>query len=359
MPTTAAWWPLIELKFTMSTSRSAVEPLNGLFFPFLRDKLVTAKRKREVWLMSSGRLFEILYLLLDRKQMTAADLAERFEVSVRTIYRDIDALSAAGIPVCATQGKGGGISLMDHYVLDRAIFSEAEQRALLTALQSLPSAANKDAKETLTKLSGLFRRQETDWLEVDLSRWGSGEADRSKFETIKEAILHRRILRFSYASSYGRSTLRKVLPARMVFKGQGWYLQGFCLTRQDYRTFRVSRIFSLETLNETFAQELSPPPIETSDASGPSCIVVRLRFTPELAYRVYDEFDESCISIGENGSIMVTAALPEDPWLYGYLLSFGCGVEVFAPAEVRRTLGIMAEKIWRNASEHDIGCQVS
>ena len=148
--------------------------------------------------MSSGRLFQMLYLLLEHPRMTAKELAERFEVSVRTIYRDVDALSAAGVPIYTVPGKGGGVALMDHYMLNRAVFTEEEQRQLLTALQSLSGEVRLGVEETLEKLAGLFRRREPEWLQVDLSRWGSAGADHAKFDALKGAILEQRVVSFVY-----------------------------------------------------------------------------------------------------------------------------------------------------------------
>lgn len=295
--------------------------------------------------MSSGRLFEILYLLLSQKKLTAQQLATHFEVSVRTIYRDLDALSAAGIPVCTTQGKGGGIFLLDHYVLDRALFSEAEQSLLLTALQSLPSQTGGQSSEALAKLAGLFHRRETDWLRVDLSRWGNGTHDDTKFTQIKEAIFEQRILTFTYLNSDGKSGDRRVLPIRLAFKGQAWYLQAFCLEKNAYRTFRISRIRQLCVLEEHFELPPPPPAIDAEDTSDTGGVAVRLRCCRSLAYRAYDEFDESCIAPREDGSVDIRATLPEDNWLYGYLLSFGTGIEVLSPPHVRRRLAEMAKEI--------------
>lgn len=309
--------------------------------------------------MSANRLFEMVYLLLERGQMTAGELAGRFEVSVRTIYRDVDALSAAGVPIYATQGKGGGVALMDHYVLDRATLTEAEQRQLLTALQSLPAAARAGAEETLSKLSGLFRRQETDWLQVDLTRWGSGAEDNRKFETLKTAILDRRTISFHYVSSYGRAADRRAHPTRLVFKGQSWYLQALCPDKDTYRTFKLSRILGLKMLDEHFEPGPVPPPV---DWGGPMpeqlALPVVLRFSPAMAYRVYDEFHEGQISAEDNGSLTVRVTFPDDGWLYGYLLSFGAGVEVLEPPRVRARLGRLALEIWRFNREPDTGCQV-
>ncbi len=307
--------------------------------------------------MSANRLFQIVYLLLQRRRMTAAELAERFEVSVRTIYRDVDALSAAGVPVYATPGRRGGVALMDHYVLDRAAFSEAEQRQLLTALQSLSGQARMGAEDTLAKLSGLFRRSEPDWLQVDLSRWGTAGADNAVFSALKRAVLERRPIRFTYVSAYGRAAPRRALPGRLVFKSQAWYLQAFCLDREAWRTFKLTRILDLEVPEETFERPLSPPPLEAEVPPEAPLLHLRLRFSPAMAFRVYDEFDRSCVTREADGALLVSVTFPEDGWVYGYLLSFGLGVEVLEPAALRQRLARLAREIWLSNGNTDTGCQ--
>lgn len=306
--------------------------------------------------MSAGRQFQMVYLLLERGRMTAGELAEKLEVSQRTVLRDVDALSAAGVPIYTTQGSGGGVALLPGYVLDRAAFTDEEQRQLLLALQSLPG---QEGAQALTKLSALFRREQEDWLQVNLSRWGAEDADGEKFQLLKRAVLGRQVLAFDYASSYGSTRPRRVLPARLVFKGQGWYLQAFDLEREDYRTFRLSRILSPGLTGETFRRRLEPPDIGFSGDIPPLFRVeVRLRFAPYMAYRVYDEFDQGCVTRQEDGSLLVEAVFPEDQWLYGYLLSFGAGVEVLSPDALRRRLAALGWKIyWAHASEHDTPCQ--
>ena len=305
---------------------------------------------------SVSRQFQMVYLLLEKGRMTAGELAERLEVSVRTVLRDVDALSAAGVPVYTTQGQGGGVALLPGYVLDRAAFTDEEQRQLLTALQSLPG---REGEQALTKLSALFRRRETDWLQVNLSRWGSGEADNAKFLLLKQAVLERQVLTFRYASSYGSTRARRVLPARLVFKGQGWYLQALDLDREDWRTFRLSRMLAPALTGEVFHRQLDPPDLGFSgEIPPPFRVEARLRFAPYMAYRVYDEFDQSCVVPQEDGSLLVEAVFPEDQWLYGYLLSFGVGVEVLAPDVLRRRLAALGWKIyWAHAGKHDTPCQ--
>ncbi len=303
-----------------------------------------------------ARQFQMVYLLLEKGRMTAGELAEKLEVSPRTILRDVDALSAAGVPVYTTQGGGGGVALLDGYVLDRAAFTEEEQRQLLTALQSLPG---QEGEQALIKLSALFRRSREDWLQVNLSRWGAGEADNEKFRLLKQAAVERQTLSFTYASSYGSTRERKVLPARLVFKGQGWYLQAFDLDREAYRTFRLSRILSPAFTGEVFHRRLDPPDIDFSGDIPPLFRVeTRLRFAPCMAYRVYDEFDQSCVAHQPDGSLLVETVFPEDQWLYGYLLSFGAGVEVLSPDTLRKRLALLGQEIFRAHSEPDTPCQV-
>ena len=306
--------------------------------------------------MSVDRQFQMIYLLLERGRMTARELAEKLEVSQRTVLRDVDALSAAGVPVYTAQGAGGGVALLPGYVLDRAAFSEEEQRQLLLALRSLPG---QEGGQVLTKLSALFGRSGEDWLQVDLSRWGAGEGESEKFRLLKRAVLERQELAFDYASSYGSTRPRRVLPARLVFKGQGWYLQAFDEEREDYRTFRLSRILSPEFAGEVFHRRLEPPDMEFSGDIPPLFRVeAKLRFAPHMAYRVYDEFGQDCVVPQPDGSLLVEAVFPEDQWLYGYLLSFGAGVEVLAPDALRRRLAALGWKIyWAHASEHDTPCQ--
>lgn len=302
------------------------------------------------------RQFRMVYLLLEKGRMTAGELAEKLEVSPRTILRDVDALSAAGVPVYTTQGGGGGVALLPGHVLDRAAFTDEEQRQLLTALQSLP---NQEGEQALTKLSALFRRGPEDWLQVNLSRWGAGPADNAKFRLLKQAVLERQTLSFGYASSYGSTRARRVLPARLVFKGQGWYLQAFDLEREDYRTFRLSRILSPAFTGEVFHRRLEPPDIDFPGDIPPLFRVeVRLRFAPCMAYRVYDEFDQGCVARQDDGSLLVETVFPEDQWLYGYLLSFGAGVEVLSPDTLRKRLALLGQEIFRAHSEPDIPCQV-
>ena len=286
--------------------------------------------------MQINRLFEIIYILLNKKTITAKELAERFEVSVRTIYRDIDTLSSAGIPVYASQGKGGGISLLDDYVLDKSVLSERERNEILYALQGLSITQAPEADKILTKLSSLFNINKTSWIEVDFSPWGSDEKRTCQFTIIKDAILSRRIIEFNYFSSSGEKSTRRVEPVKLVFKVNAWYLQAFCLTKNTYRFFKITRMLDVLMTPETFPEkDLEELPESEPAKKTQSWIDVYLKISAQGAYRVYDEFDENNITKNKDGSFNVTASLPDNPWLIRYILSFGADIEVLAPQNVR------------------------
>ena len=290
--------------------------------------------------MQSTRLFEILYCLLERDGATVRQLAERLEVSERTVRRDLDALSAAGVPVYAARGRGGGVHLLPDFVLSKTLLSAREQDEILSALQSLRATGSGVESEVLTHLNGLFRRQAADWIDVDFSPWGGGAAARALFPRLKDAILERRLVSFDYFTSGGTAGRRTVEPYRLCFKGMNWYLQGWCLTRRDFRVFRLSRIRRLSEEERTFLPRSAPPPLEEDGPAEPPLPVraVTLRFAPELAFRVYDIFSSEEIAPEPDGGLLVRTRWPEGEWGVSFLLSFGGAVEVLDPPPLRAAL---------------------
>lgn len=280
--------------------------------------------------MHLQRLFEIVYLLLYRKKVTAKELAERFEVSTRTIYRDIDTLSAAGIPIYTNKGKDGGIFLMEHFILNRALLSEEEQQLILSALKGVQTITD-DSTDTLERMRTLFHQQETDWIAMDLSDWSN--RSRKDFETIRDAIQIRHTISFSYCGSNGSQSKRQAYPLQLWFKEHTWYLKAYCTARADYRLFKLSRMQEVHMEKETFLPMQYPDeedmtlPIATTD--------ITLWVDSCMAYRLYDEYTFEQIEKLEDGNFLVHINYPEDEWVYGMLLSYGPYAKVLSPSTVK------------------------
>lgn len=293
--------------------------------------------------MRESRLFRIVYYLLQNGKATAPELAQKFEVSIRTIYRDIDAISSTGIPIYATQGKGGGISILNGYTLDKSLFSEQEQEQMLTALQGMIAATEKNSNELLTKLSGLFQIKSTNWIEVDFSDWAHRTPQQDTFNIIKEAIFQKRTISFCYFSGKGNKEKRNARPIRLVFKSKSWYLYSFCLLRNDYRFFKLTRIKELEMLSETFTQDFTPAKIK-KQIQVENTVAVKLKFDRQAAFRVYDEFTDN-ITEDSQGNLYVQIDLPNNEVLYSYVMSFLDSVEIIEPQSIREQMKKRLEKM--------------
>lgn len=295
--------------------------------------------------MQINRLFEIVYILLERKTITAKELAERFEVSTRTIYRDIEILSQAKIPVYANKGNGGGIGLLEDYVLDKSMLSEEEQNQILFALQSMEKISNQDEKNILEKMSSIFNKSKTNWIDVDFSDWGiNGEQDQT-FNLIRNAILKHNVIEFVYYNSYGEEKKRQAEPLQIYFKDKSWYLKAYCRLKQDYRLFKISRMKDIKLLNETFVREL--PQIKENKFDYKT-IQLELEISKDMSYRVYDEFKREDIIKNKNGDFIVKVEFPENDWVYGYILSFGENVKVLSPGYVKSIIKEKLQKSLKN-----------
>ena len=282
--------------------------------------------------MKDNRLFRMLYYILKKGKVTARELAERFEVSIRTIYRDIDSLSSAGIPIYAIQGKGGGIEIADEFVLSKSLLTEDEREQIMTALCGLENVNKSYENELLTKLSALFKIKNTNWIEVDFNSWQNNKIYEKIFNEIKSAILSKNILEFSYFGS-NDETYRKVKPVRLLFKGQDRYLYAFCLLRNDFRYFKLSRIKKLKTLSVIFEDDFEDI-ILKKEMRYENTVHIKVKFDRKVAFRVYDELGEN-ITEDEDGNLYAEMEIPNDYNLYGYIFSFADNVEVLEPKEIR------------------------
>jgi len=287
--------------------------------------------------MKINRLLEITLLLLNKGNITARELADRFQVSTRTIYRDIDILSSAEIPVFTNKGSGGGISLLENYALNKTYLTEHERDSLLLALKTLQSTKYPEIEVILDKIGGLFKNSTAaDWIDVEFSPWGSGPNVENKILNIKRAILECRVITFDYINANGIQSQRTIEPSQLRFKGQAWYLNGYCRMRQDMRIFRISRTKNLTVTDNAFVRRPVESLKEEEHYSVPqNDVTLKLRFQPQDLYRLYDDYDEDRIIRNPDGTYDVTVTFPEDEWVYGYIMSFGSYVEVLEPPYIR------------------------
>ena len=315
------------------------------------------------------RLISIIYILMNKGTVTAGELAERFEVSVRTIYRDIEALSVAGIPVYCKKGKNGGISLTEEFVLNKMLITSEEQQEILAALLGLQETEAVTGKETLQKLGEFFQSEPIPWVSIDLSDWSG--LRKQMYEDIKQAILTRHVVEFDYYGQNRPMSHRVVEPMQLQFKEYTWYLRAYCRERQDFRTFKLFRMQRLKVREETFMPKKEPVYEEKSESAtiGQRSTAEQGQKTQEIvttefpvtpltiwidkkeAYRIYDRFDESELELLPDGNFLARCAYPLDEWVYSLILWFGPSARVLEPEFIRAEVQNRIKRMMENYEE--------
>ena len=293
--------------------------------------------------MKDNRLFRILYYILEKEKVTANELADKFEVSIRTIYRDIDSISSVGVPIFTTQGKGGGIKIDNEFILNKSLFDANEKEQIIAALQGLEKTNEAYKSELITKLSALFKIKNSNWIEIDFTSWGSNNTYQDLFNTLKIAIINKNIIFFSYISSKAEKINRRVKPIRLLFKEQDWYLYAFCLLRNDFRYFKLSRIKDLEVLAINYEDNFENEVLK-KELKYENIVNIKLKFDKSVAFRVYDEFNEAIVE-DEKVNLYVEIKIPNNYKLYNYIFSFGANVEILEPEEIRTQFKNMINEI--------------
>lgn len=293
--------------------------------------------------MRESRYFKIMYYLLDRKMVKAAELAKEFGVSTRTIYRDIDALSEAGVPVYAAPGRDGGIYLMRDFVLDKEVLSADENRDVLEVFRDLSTAQYDNNNETLQRISGLFAVNYNSWMDIDISKLGGKKDENEKFELLKSAVIQRQCVKILYIDSNGVFSEKIMHPLRLAYQSGRWYLKAYCREKQDYGIYKISCMLDLWVLDEKFPADAYPE--RRKRASGKYSKIV-LRFPDKMASRIYEIFDKKDVKRQEDGSFIVSVEMPEDALLITILLSFGPHVEIIAPVHIKEAVAKQALLIY-------------
>jgi predicted DNA-binding transcriptional regulator YafY len=294
--------------------------------------------------MKMNRLISIIMLLLERKTVSAAELARTFDVSTRTIYRDLDTIGQAGIPIVTQMGPGGGVSIMEQYKIDKRLFTASDITSLLIGLSGMRSAiAGDEVGGTLAKVRGLIPREQLAEIEaqseriaIDLTPWEADARLGGYLALIKAAMAKHHILRIEYIDARGRRSSREAEPYRLLHKGDGWYMQGFCLLRGEFRTFRLSRIASALSTGTVF----EPRPFDASVFSAqlsdsPALVEVIFRFREEAKPEVVGFYGEGAVEACGDGFYLARVMLLDEPYGYHSLLFMAEHCECLSPPYVR------------------------
>jgi len=297
--------------------------------------------------MKTERLFAILMVLLSEGRVSASELAKRFEVSARTIYRDLDSLAQAGIPITAETGRNGGIQIMENYKLDNRFFSSSELASLLIALKSLTTANTPmSIQHTAEKLKSLIPASHSDNIErklqqivVDYAPWiSSGHPLTSSHMVVNTALEQQRLITISYENRLGHNSERIVEPHRLIFKENSWYLFAFCREKEDFRFLKLSRIQSISLLDKTFEFREVPSHFLEQSFSETTLIPVQLRIHRSIKSMITDRFADFNLLEKQDEYLIVEIPFMRDSYGYNFLLGLGTGCECLAPAHVRQEL---------------------
>ena len=296
--------------------------------------------------MKIDRMIGILSILLQNEKITAPELAEMFEVSKRTIGRDIEALCKAGIPIFTSQGCGGGIRIMDGYRMERTLLTSKDMQMILAGLRSLDSVSGSNYYRQLmekiqTGASDFVSGRDS--ILIDLSSWYK-EALAPKIELMQDAIEERKLLSFHYYSPKGESK-RVIEPYYLVFKWSSWYVWGWCTEKKDFRMFKLNRMdMPIKSSTDFIAREVSLPDLST-EKIFPFEMKVKALFPKEYKWRLVEEFGVNCFTENEDGTLLFSADYTDKQNLLRWLLTFGDKVEVLEPAEVKDEMICIAKNI--------------
>ena len=294
--------------------------------------------------MKVDRLVSIIMILLDKERIGAQELADMFEVSPRTIYRDIDTINMAGIPVRGASGVGGGFEIMKEYKLDKKFFSTAEIEAILMGLSSLSNMIRgNELVNALAKVKSFIPADrakdielKTNQIYIDLSPWMGDRNIQPYLEIIKTALQESKLISFEYADRHGNKTARTAEPYQLVLKGSHWYLQGYCNKRKDFRLFKLSRMSNLQMQDESFTpRDYQKPILDFHDILETMQTEIKIRIHKSVMDRVLDYCTYENFSPDGDEHYIVSFPFIENEYYYDILFSFGDKCECLEPLHIR------------------------
>lgn len=285
--------------------------------------------------MRLDRLLGITMELMTRKRVTAAELAARFEVSIRTIYRDMDLINEAGIPITSYSGTVGGFELMDGYYLSKQHFSIDDLSVIYHLLKGMEASVGGNITSIVHKLGSLQPALLNGGCPNPIILDASASVmEKDAIKSLYEAIGQKRIIAFSYTSTSGSVSGRKMEPARLYWERGWWYVEGHCLSKQAERCFRVSRMTNLAVTELRF--QLRDKLLNSAQAEDVQGISVHLRFDATNQPRVFERFQGQCTHQGTH--IDVHTLFFSKEYAVSVILSFGPIVEIIAPDHLKQYL---------------------
>lgn len=294
--------------------------------------------------MKIDRLIGIITTLQQKKIVTAPYLAEKFEVSRRTINRDIEDICKAGIPIVTAQGTGGGISIMEGFSLDTTVFTEQELAAIFTGLKSLDSVSNSASAEKLAqKIGSSSAIKLADNMVIDLSSFYKDDLA-AKIESIKEAMKESKIITFHYCYNKGEAD-KQVEPYLIVFKWSDWYVFGFCKERKDFRMYKLRRLWNLQITDESFAVRDIPEDKKQFDSHMTDDYIISAVYDASVKYRLVEEYGHTCFTEQEDGKLYTEWGFTTKEGAVQWFLSFGNKVKVLGPPEMVEVMKNAVENI--------------
>ncbi len=283
--------------------------------------------------MKIDRLMGIITTLQQKKIVTAPYLAEKFEVSRRTINRDIEDICKAGIPIVTTQGVNGGISIMEGFSLDTTVFTEQELTAIFTGLKSLDSVSISASAEKLAqKIGGSSAIRLADHMVIDLSSFYKDDLA-AKIDSIKQAIKASKCITFHYYYDKGE-TDKQIEPYLIVFKWSDWYVFGFCKEREDFRMYKLRRLWNLQITEETFVVRDVPEEKKHFGSHMTDDYVITAIYDGAVKYRLVEEYGCNSFEEREDGSLYTEWGFTSAERAVEWFLSFGNKVKVIGPPEM-------------------------
>lgn len=295
--------------------------------------------------MKIDRMIGILSVLLQKEKVTAPYLAEKFEVSRRTINRDIEDLCKAGIPLVTAQGANGGISIMEGYKIDSTLLTSADMQAILAGLRSLDSVSGTNRYfQLMEKLSAGASAliPGGQHILIDLSSWSKSSLS-PKIELLHAAIECGRSVHFHYFAPRGES-VRLIEPYYLIFHWANWYVWGYCKDREDYRLFKLNRMTELKT-GEPFEMRTAPLPDLSTETVFPRAYQVKALISPEYQWRLVEEYGPDCFTVQPDGRLFVSLGFANEESVLGWVLSFRGGAELLEPREFREELAAFGAEL--------------